>query len=440
MGNDPKDNEGGGFAERLRAMQAAVPTSRLWRLAKSGRAAIGAASAAWGISDLAAVEALTARLGELKGTAMKAGQLLSYVDPSLSPELRRTLAALQTSAPSAPFAHVKDELRSALGDRGVALAGALSPEPIAVASIGQVHRGRLPDGSEVAVKVRHPGIVAALEADFQAAGAGASLASILMPHGGETVRETLAEARAAILEECDFLREAERQTRFRALFHDHPVLSIPEVFPELCAHSVLTTRWCSGRSFDELLASNPPQQTRDRLGVALFDFYLGTLYRHGLFHADPHPGNYAFTGDDHVVVYDFGCVREFDPPTLAAFAALAQAMRDDDMAGMGRALARMGGAPPSRPDEVRHVRALMREFFRPLLTPGPRRIEAHASYESRSILDDKRAVARLRLPGRLLFLFRLRFGLYSVLASLGAVADWSALEAAHASAVSRLGT
>src|SRR6185503_16501880 len=109
---------------------------------------------------------------------------------------------------------------------------------VAVASIGQVHRGRLPSGTEVAVKVRHPGIQEALEADFKAAGAGAAFAALIAPGAG--VGEFIDEARTALLEECDFALEARRQAEFGALYASDPVIRIPQVESELCAASVLT--------------------------------------------------------------------------------------------------------------------------------------------------------------------------------------------------------
>ncbi|MCA9676368.1 MAG: AarF/ABC1/UbiB kinase family protein, partial [Myxococcales bacterium] len=341
---------------RFRATPARdVPTSALRRLWKTGRGAMGAAGALLGRrgdddgdgpddADLAKIAGLATQLGELKGIAMKAGQILGYVDASLPPEVRGLLALLQTQAPASPWPVVEATVREALGDRADALLAGLDREPIAVASIGQVHHGRLPDGTEVAVKVRHRGIEAAMRADFRAARIGPVMATLF--GAGGAVRGMIDEARQAFLEECDLGLEADRQDELRRLFAGHPTIVIPEVVRAYSATAVLTTRWLPGRTLDAFLAAAPSQAARDRAGVALFELYVATLYRHGVFHADPHPGNYAFRDDGKVVIYDFGCVRRFEPEMVAALAALVAAVRADDAAAIADAMRGLGATPP----------------------------------------------------------------------------------------------
>lgn len=424
---------------RFREDERAVPTSGLARLWKTGRSAASMGTAVLGgrlrgrrggleAADVNDIVRLVAQLGELKGVAMKAGQILGYIDVSLPDELRGLLSVLQTASPASPFETIEATISAAFGDRAGALLAGLDRTPIAVASIGQVHRGRLEDGTEIAVKVRHPGIDDALRSDFRAAGAGSAFARLIMPGAGATVKGAIEEARSALLDECDFALEAERQVTFASLFAADATVVIPAVLPEWCAPTVLTSAWTPGRSLDAFLAGDPPQPLRDRLGVALFDFYIGTLYRHGIFHADPHPGNYAVRDDDRLVVYDFGCVRTFERATVVTLARLASAVRDDDLAAISAAMGALGTNLPPDGASLEHTRALLRGFFAPLLLEGPRRVDPGAGFETRQILSDKRALMKLSLPGELLFLFRLRFGLYAVLARLGAVADWSALE------------
>lgn len=415
----------------LTTREHAVPTGRLARMARSARGALGLTRQVFrqGEVDAAAVSAIVGQLGELKGVAMKAGQILSYIDPSLPPELRAALAALQTAAPKSPWADVEATLRAELGDRAAELLAHLEREPRAVASIAQVHRAELPGIGPVAVKVRHPGIEAALRADFAMAASGSSIARALVPGAGITVADSIAEARTAMLEECDLALEARRQQRFADLFRGHPTLVVPRVHEAWSTGAVLVSDWRPGSGLDAWLATSPSQAARDRFGAALFELYVGTLYRHGLFHADPHPGNYAFSSDGRLVVYDFGCVRAFDAGTLRAFRALARATRADDVDGIVSALVDLGARAPRDAAGRERRRELARGFFGPLTQPGRRVMVADASLQTGTLLSDKRAMMELALPGRLLFLLRLRFGLYAVLAKLGAVADWSELEA-----------
>lgn len=419
---------------RLRAsllgQEAAVPTSAIGRMWRTGRSALGVGSALLRGRrgqelDLDAIAGIVGRLGKLKGVGMKVGQMLGYVDRSVPEELRAMLSLLQTAAPGTAFPEVADVVRGELGARAEALIAGMEPAPIAVASVGQVHRGRLPDGTPVAVKVRHPGVEQAMAADFRAAGAGKLFAAML---GAATVPDIIEEARAAFLGECDFRQEAAYQSRFGRLFADDPDIVVPEVFAEWSGERVLVTRWTPGRTLAQFLADAPDQARRDVVGAAMFRFWLRTLYREGLFHADPHPGNFAFLPDGRLVVYDFGCVREFTPALRRGFAGLAAATRDDDLSAMVAAIAAVGGKAPPDAKGRAHMRGLLRGFFAPLLTPGPRTIAADAGIDTSNMLRDKQAMLRLQLPGRMLFLFRLRFGLYAVLAQLGARLDWAALE------------
>ena len=382
-------------------------------------------------ADLDSVARLVERLGQLKGVAMKAGQILGYVDPSLSPELRGLLSVLQTASPPSPFPEVESTIREAFGERGEELLARLERAPIAVASIGQVHRATLRDGQEVAVKVRHAGIEAALASDFRAASLGSSIATSVFGVMGGSVRSFVEEARSAITEECDYLQEAARQAEFVRLFEADPEIVIPPVVFEWCGAGVLTTGWRPGQGLDAWLATNPSSATRNRIGDALFRFYVGTLYRHGLFHADPHPGNYGFLEDGRIVIYDFGCVRQFDAITVQAFAALVSAVRADNPVAMADALSALGANP--RPTLNSHLRKLLRGFFAPLLVPGLQRIRADDGLDALQVMQDKRAIMQLALPGKLLFLFRLRFGLYAVLSRIEAEADWASLESSWAS-------
>ena len=406
----------------LLASEHGVSTSRVGRLFSTGLRAGGLARAVLSRNG-GDMTAIVRGLGELKGVAMKAGQILSFIDPTLPPELRDALAVLQTASPASPFATVEATVRSCLGPRADALLAQMDRAPIAVASIGQVHRA-----GDLAVKVRHPGIDRALEADFASATIGSSLARLFAP--GASVEELVAEARTAMLEECNFRLEAARQQHFAELYRQHPTIAIPRVVPDLSGDAVLTTAWSPGRSLDDFLARDPAQSLRDRFGAALFELYLGTLYRHGVFHADPHPGNYAFCDDGRLVIYDFGCVRTFDAESVRAVRALAGAVRMDDRAAIVTALGELG-ATPERVSFDR-LRAMLRGFFAPVLSPGRHRIEPGAALEAQSAFADKRTLMKLSLPGKLLFLLRIRFGLYAVLARLGSEADWSDLEASSA--------
>jgi predicted unusual protein kinase regulating ubiquinone biosynthesis (AarF/ABC1/UbiB family) len=422
--------------EHLRAEAGTpIPTSSLGRL---GRTAVTGARVGFGalagrlrgqvpgLGSLSpeALARLVESLGELKGIAMKLGQIVSYVDGSLDPEARQFLAVLQRYSQPTPFAQIEKTIQDDLGTRGPALLARLEREPVATASIGQVHRAVVEDGARVAVKVRHPEIDTAIRADFKAAAIGKLMARAFAP--GLDVAEILEEARARFLEECDYALEARRQARFVELFAGHDSIVIPAVDLDWSGPRVLTTAWCEGATLEAFLESQPPADARERAARSLYEFYVGTLYRHGLFNADPHPGNLLFASDGRITILDHGCVREFDRDTVTALVGLSRAVRRDDQRQIQAALGAIGMPRPAADFDV--TRGLLRGFFAPLLTPGRHAIAADRAVAMGETVKLKRKLMKMRLPGKLMFLFRIRFGLYAVLSRIGAELDWSALE------------
>lgn len=431
-----------GIRETLQARFAtgekAVSTSRLGRLWSTGHSAAGLANTFLrrdGSVDAEGLGRLTERLGELKGVGMKLGQILSFIDPSLSPEVREALSVLQRNAPASPREAVRATLEDAFGERAAELLAAMDPQPFSVASIGQVHRARL-DERDVAVKVRHAGIQAALAADYSSALGGVNLANAVLFGAAADAKALVDEGRSVMLAECDFRREAEHQRAFRAwLAQTSSRVVVPEVVDDWSTEAVLTTRWEPGASLEAFLASDPSPAARDHAGRALFTVMVGGFHELGLLYADPHPGNFAFR-DGEVIVYDFGCVRTFSREQTQAFSDVGHALRSGDRVALFDAARRFGFGIEGAEREALFER-FARGFFAPMLVRGASVIPRDAAVEASQLLRDKRALAKLGLPPALLFLLRLRFGMYAVLAQLGARADWGELERSFASAAVR---
>ncbi len=451
---DDEDNEdaGGDDAAVLRLLSllraregAPVPTSTFGRFRRTAttaaRAAAGAAArrlTGGELLDDKAVERLVLSMGELKGVAMKVGQIMSYVDAPIPEGVRKQLAILQSQSQPTPFSEIERVVREDLpAARADALLATIERMPVSTASIGQVHRATLPSPGEgaagvdddgrarggataVAVKVRNPDIERAIRADFRGASVGKQLARLL---GGD-VSSLIAEAESTLLEECDYVSEAEHQERFAALYAGDDDVTVPAVHRAYCGARVLTTTWHEGASFDAFRA-RAAQDTLDRAGRAIYRFYVGTFYEHGFFNADPHPGNLLFHDDGAVVFLDYGCVRSFTPAHVHAVAGMSRAVRDGDDDGIVAAFRDAGAEVPDRGVAVELARA----FFLPVVAPGARPMEVGFRATLAEVMRDKRALMKMRLPGELLFLVRIRFGVYSVLARLGAKLDWRALEA-----------
>jgi predicted unusual protein kinase regulating ubiquinone biosynthesis (AarF/ABC1/UbiB family) len=413
--------------QRLLATTSELPATVLQRI---GRTAMGLLRvgrlARGGEPDLESLTRMVTSIGQLKGVAMKVGQIMSYVDVALPEELRAALSVLQTASPAMPIERVLEVVTAELGERAPSLLARMEPVAVAAASIGQVHRAWLDDGTAVAVKVRYPEISDAIASDFRVAGMGTQLAGLFYP--GANVQALAEEARERFLLECDYRHEADLQARFAAIYAGHPTLRVPEVHLAYCSERVLTTSWADGMTLDQWLAGDPPQADRDRIGVALFEFYVGTLYRHGLYNCDPHPGNYVFQRDGGLVMLDYGCTRAFERDFVAKLTALKHAVDGDRRDELHHAFVALGMVRDGQKYDFATARALVRGFYGPMLEDQELQIEPGAARTLGELTQSKRELMRLSLPGEFLFLLRIRFGLMSILARLGARANWFRLE------------
>jgi predicted unusual protein kinase regulating ubiquinone biosynthesis (AarF/ABC1/UbiB family) len=319
-----------------------IPTSKV-RRATSTTAALGPSSARLAGSLLASLgrsperarEVLEERhaevadhavevLGNLRGGAMKLGQLASFVDVEfLPPEYRaiyqEKLGKLRDAAPAMSWEKVRGVLEREWEEPVDELFSSISHEAVAAASIGQVHRGVLADGREVAVKVQYPEIADALEADLELASVMIGLGKAIAP--GLDPKLVAGELRERVLEELDFELEAQQQRTFARAYRDHPFVFVPQVVTALSRRRVLVTEWVSGRGFDEVLSLG--QRDRDRVGEILVRFFFGSMARVGRFNTDPHPGNYMLLDDGRMAFLDFGNTVEVGDQELRRRAVMA---------------------------------------------------------------------------------------------------------------------
>ena len=416
------------LVERLLSKRSALPTAPLSRLGRTALTALRVRRKALPRhdGDLDAVASIVESLGQLKGLSMKVGQIMSYIDVALPDDLRDALSVLQTHAPPMPIEQVRSILEAELGQQAKDVLHGLEPTPVAAASIGQVHRATLPNGTPVAVKVQYPEIETAIRSDFKPAVLGTAIASMVYP--GARIDAFVEEARARLLEECDYEHEAGAQRRFETIYEGHPVIVVPGVHRAYCSRRMLTSTWIRGSRFDDFLAEAPAQPTRDRMGEALFGFYVGSLFEHGIYNCDPHPGNYLFLDGGRVAVLDFGCTRQFEEEMVSKLARLTLAVHRDDREQLHQSFLDLGMVPKDRQYDFETARGLVRAFYGPMLVDALQPIDLGQAMGMRKVLEGKRELMRLTLPGEFLFLFRIRFGLMSILAKLGARANWFQLE------------
>lgn len=404
--------------EGMRA-SAAVRRGRLARLATMASAGLSVAAGAVGRDPVAPLARAADRLSELRGLATKAGQMVSVWTATLSaeeraraaPVLERLRARTMSSEPAAVRALVERELGATLEERFASF----EPTPFASASLGEVHRARLHDaegGLEVAVKVQHPGIDAALRADLDNVGQLGGLAALLALSGGDAL---LSEVRARLLEELDYEAEARWQRRFGELFANDDAISIPRVITAASAARVLTTELVRGRAIHE--ASARPDALAQ--GRTIRRFLRTSWIDHGLLFADPHAGNWIFHDGPRVTVLDFGSVVPFEASIREAFDEALEAVRRRDDVAAERAVARALAAR-------REDRAALASFSRsivlalePLALEGPVRAEALARMHRASAEAKAQAIGRRpALPPWLPLLLRALVGAMALLVEL----------------------
>jgi ABC1 atypical kinase-like domain len=255
-----------------------IPEGRLARFARMAGAGLRAGTSLLGdkAEERGATEAAR-MLGELRGLGAKAGQMMSYVD-GFMPEGKRdafeaAMKSLRAAAPTSSSEAIRAIVEEDLGAPVTELFAAWDDTPIASASIGQVHRARLADGREVAVKVQHPGIDRAIESDLANIGMFDGLLGVM---GGQRfdAAAIFATVRARFREELDYGLEAQRQVEFAALHQGDPTILVPRVFFERCSRRVLTTELMRGESFEEACAA--PEARRRAHCEALFRFVFRT--------------------------------------------------------------------------------------------------------------------------------------------------------------------
>ncbi len=346
-----------------------IPSGRLRRTARLGGLAGGQAARSYAgrAADLArseerrraaadrrqlqAAERVLDVLGQMKGAAMKLGQVASFVDTGALPKeaherLEAKLAKLRDSAPRVSFEQMRKVIESDLGQPLEDVFEEFEQEAFAAASIGQVYRARLRDGRRVAVKVQYPGIVSAVRADIQNLGMLLRVARVLAP--GMDPKAMAQEIRERLTEELDYEVEAQTHRAFARTWRGHPFVVIPDVVTELSGERVLVTEFMDGIGFDEV--KQLPAAQRDRFGEVVFRFFVGSLYRTRRFSADPHPGNFLLLEDGRVAFIDFGMSKRVSREQVESELEVMRAGIGGDPERLRRALVSMGFFPAD--DEI----------------------------------------------------------------------------------------
>jgi predicted unusual protein kinase regulating ubiquinone biosynthesis (AarF/ABC1/UbiB family) len=431
--------------------KAAARTARLAALplGYAGRQAVGLGKRLGGRSAesvLTEVQQRTAEqlfrtLGELKGGAMKFGQVLSVLEAALPEEVsapyREHLTALQDSAPPMPTATVREQLTRHLGsdwpERLVWLDGA----PTAAASIGQVHRGRWVDHAseesterEVAVKVQYPGAGEALMSDLRQISRVARGVAPVFP--GLDIKPLVAELQARAADELDYHLEAEAQAAYAEAFADHPDIVVPAVVA--VGGEVLVTEWMESPHSLAHIIREGTQEERDHYGEIFVRFLFEGPNRTGMLHADPHPGNFRVLpapdgGLGRLGVLDFGAVARLEEGGMpVATGRLMRIALDNDEESLVAGL-RAEGFIKDRIEVDPHQ---VMEYLAPFIEPAAQErftFTRDWMREQFERVNDPRSEAftlamKLNLPTSYLLIHRTWIGAIGLLSQLNATAPF----------------
>ena len=423
-----------------------VTTTRLGRMAQLGQLVGGIAGGAVSegakrlargqrpsVGDLlltsSNVEKLTTRLSEMRGAAMKVGQLLSMDSGQLlPPQLSEVLARLREDAHQMPLGQVAQVLKQAWGDGWESNFKRFFFTPIAAASIGQVHEALLQDGQRLAIKVQYPGIRRSIDSDVDNVAALLSLFRLLPEE--LDFDPLLQEAKQQLQVETDYCQEAAALSRYQEHLVDDDRFLLPQVIESLSTSEVLAMTYLDGEPIEAL--EEQPAMKRNAAASTLLELAMREVFDWGLVQTDPNFANYQYLpGSGKLALLDFGATRTYSEARQAALLNLLRAITGGDDGDITQSAVQVGYLGESDPGEYR-------EFVLRLLHMVGEPLTARQSYDFArtdlaSRMSDTLIELRLRSrygripPPDILFLHRKLGGMFLLLSRLQAKIDARAL-------------
>jgi predicted unusual protein kinase regulating ubiquinone biosynthesis (AarF/ABC1/UbiB family) len=347
------------------ALSTAIGTARQWTSGKP--------------LDLAAAvltpgnaEMLARRLATLRGPAMKVGQLLSLSGDDLVPEeFRNALGMLRSQGYSMPDTQLRRVLGREYGKGWQQRFARFDFEPVAAASIGQIHRARKHGGRELALKIQYPGVARSVDSDVE------NLAGLLRRLDFIPLRLDIpalaSEAKRQLKLETDYEAEARNLERYRRLVADMPDVVVPRVDRTLTTRHVLAMDWIEGEPLEALASDVAPQARRNAAARTLYELMFRELLEFRFVQTDPNFANYLYLpGTQQVALLDLGSVGEYPAPLVASYRAACRAVLADDDAALRDAVFAIGYAHPDDPDVMtRNAVDIIRLVCEPLAHRGP---------------------------------------------------------------------
>lgn len=295
--------------------------------------------------------------GQLKGSVMKAGQMLSvYGEYFLPPEANDFLKSLQSNSPALVYPEIYKILLKELGPSKLDEL-TIDTKPIGTASMGQVHKAQIKSTGEwIALKVQYPGVGEAIDSDLKALRSILNLVKVLPK--GPGVDHIFSEIHGMLKQELDYENELEQTLRYGKRLEHDPRYIVPRIFEKYSSKVIIATQLEKGLRADDSLIAQLPDHRRNQLGLNYLDLYFRELFDWGVVQTDPHLGNYAIRlkpdGQDQLILYDFGAVRSYSKDFLTPYYKMIKASVEHNLPDLRQAATQLKFVQPTDPPELLH--------------------------------------------------------------------------------------
>jgi predicted unusual protein kinase regulating ubiquinone biosynthesis (AarF/ABC1/UbiB family) len=366
---------------------------------------------------------------QLRGAFMKLVQMLSMRDDLLPVEAIDLLKTTRAGVPPMEYATIAQQIRRELGKRPDQLYASFEQRAFAAASLGQVHRARLKNGEEVAVKIQYPGIDATVRQDL---GNLKLLLRTLQAIAGDLMRQKIdtrtiyRELEERLVEELDYRIEARNTMEFNRLYAHDPETIIPRVIGDLSSRRVLTMTYLDGYHLSDLMNPAADLELRKWVTRKYYELVWRQLLEFGVLHTDPHPGNYLVTHHPHICILDFGSIRHYPEAIRKANLQFARALVERNDRSLGQALVKLGyldrGQNPAPMIEAVHL------LFEPVLMDRPYGPEEYDLVNKLATVSEIAFKHKLyKSPAHGVFTVRALVGLDGIMRGLGVRANYHRL-------------
>ena len=363
-------------------------------------------------------------LVELGPTFIKLGQILSGRPDLIGPVLQSELKTLRADVRPESIDNVRSTLAEELGEGYEESFQFIDPEPMATASIGQVHQAVLNDGTKVVIKVQRRGIENTVQQDIEVLGGVAQLAERVETLAAWGPSEMVRQMAPMITKELDFARERQNLELFaETIGKTHSDVVVPKPYPGYCTRRVLVMDQLDGVPLADFLADDGidterASETRMHLSETIASVYLSMIFDDGLFHADPHAGNLIVLNDGHLGILDFGMIGRIDEKLRESIEEMLVAISSGDQSQLTRLIRRIGDAPPAIDDSVLSIDAA--EF---ISTYGRQDLSSFDMSGAINDLSEMLHRHKIKLPNQSALLLKMLISLEGTLRELGASFD-----------------